>query len=828
MNKLISKIVGVALGLALATGVGAGVVLGNTKGSEAAYASTSPVTIDLTTNQTTSASDNALVWSYDEFTVTASKESGTKVTNYWPGTGANHTRLYNNNKITFAPASGYQIDSITITATGDSYLKVGTTSTATNASISTSGAVATVTPTSKTSNVVLTCNGTGRYNSIAVAFSAASSAASITLGKASMYVATTTENTLDVAYANLTANISVSQSGSGSVLLSTDGETYNSSLTLNKATASPQTIYVKGNTAGTATLSFASTGVTTQTCTVNVTAPNLYQKITKVAEIKDGGKFIIAAEGTSTVMSTLEGSGNRSYATATIISDKINVPTVADPIDIITITAGTGTYAGYYLLYDASYNNGAGGYLEYYNSGLSTYKPSGTPSQDVYYWSISFASGIATIQNKSDSTMVIQYNTSAKTFKTYAGTQKNIELYELESDIPSDTALTSITGSDLTLGAGETTTYSATYAPANATESISASLTPEIATLGTVSMNNGTVSFSITAGSSSGTATLLLEGDNGTVSESVTLTVSAFTSTHTLVTSASSLVNGAKVVFGSTSEDENTNYSGVAHTGGDYVPVVATAYNSDKTALSAAATTKEYTVWCVDSTNGYYVFSDGGYFLAAPTSAGNKLNRVDTLGPRCYFLITDSADGVLITSQYGIEQEWKYNNNPVNYTVQFNYNSGTNSRFALYRAESQKAASLYISNESVNKVQGFVDAFMHFGNVGVSTTTDTGACKDSGKSYFKDAQTAYALLSASEKQTFCTGSAYANAYARLSAWATANGYIFDSYSLVEASRLHVMNQFVANNNALIIVVITAFVSATFIGGYFFLRKKKEN
>lgn len=39
---------------------------------------------------------------------------------------------------------------------------------------------------------------------------------------------------------------------------------------------------------------------------------------------------------------------------------------------------------------------------------------------------------------------------------------------------------------------------------------------------------------------------------------------------------------------------------------------------------------------------------------------------------------------------------------------------------------------------------------------------------------------------------------------------------------------HAMNGLTMNNNALIIVVITMFVTGTFVGGYFFLRKKKEN
>ena len=821
MNKLISKIVGVALGLTLATGVGAGVVLGNQSLAKAA-ASTSPISIDLTTVSTTSYSDDALVWAYDEVTVTASKESGTKVTNYWPGTSGKsytQTRLYNNNKITFAPASGYQIDSITITATSSSYIFIGTAATGTNvASITTSGATATVTPTTKTSNVVLACNGTGRYTAMTVSFSAASSLPEINLSKENLYVATTTETTLDVAYTNLTNNISISQSGSGVVDLSTDGETYASSLTLDKSETSPQTIYVKGKTAGSVTLTAASSGATSKTCTINVSAPVIYKKITKTAEIKDGGKFVLLATGSTKAISNNQLSNGRGSIDATIIDGDINLPSVTD-VGIFTFTKGTGTYADYYTIFDSAYGDN-GGYLEYYNSNLTCYYTSSTPSTDAYYWSISFSSDHVVLECKANSGNYLEYNSSANVFRLYSGTQTKVDLYELESDIPSGTALTSITAENVSVGAGATITYTGSYAPTNATEAIEATLNNDVATLSSVAMSNGTFTITITAGSSAGSATLTLVGEDGHGSTTVTLTVTAFASTHHLVYSAAALANGSKVIIGSQADAANTNYASAAHTGGDYVPVTPTAYSSDKTMLAADSNAQEYTVWCVDSTNGYYVIAANGYYLAAPTSAGNKLQRTDVLSSRNYFAITDdSENGILLTSQYSV------NNFTDTYVLRYNYNGGTNARFALYKTGTQTAASLFISNDNVDSVQGFIDVFMHMS----SYTTSKDYCSDEDHHYFADAKAAFNGMSDLSRQNFVTDSAYASAYQRLSAWAAANGETFNaSNRIVEAANSNMMNTVEMNNSALIVVVVAAFVSTTFIGGYFLLRKKKEN
>ena len=839
MNKLISKIVGVALGLALATGVGAGVVLGNNSVSKADAAAvggtdtidSSVVNLSNVNNTTWSTGNIAALTSGATYSY---RLMGSKSTSDGRMGGTN------GNGGIWTTASGGTLSSVTVTTTTSKALALYGGTAAFTAYNDTSGrtSVGNGTTTGSGSTYSYTWSnlanngfthalvkGTASstfIKSVVFVWNAPSSGATITLGSSTLSVATTTEKALSVDYANLTANITVSQTSSngGAVTLSTDGETYSSSLTLDRTATAPQTVYVKGSAAGTVSLSFASTGATTKTCTVDVSAPIVYKKIESVASMKNGGSFLLVATGTQIAMSKNQLTNGRDPASVDVVSDDVHLPATTDAA-VLTISQGTGTYANYYTIFDPAYSTN-GGYLEYYNSNLTCYYVSSTPSTDAYYWSISFNNGHVVLENKSNAGYYIEYNaaSNAKYFRLYANTQTKLDLYELESDIPSSTALTSITAENVSVGAGSTITYTGSYAPANATEAIEATLNSAVATLSAVSMSNGTFTITITAGSSAGSATLTLVGEDGHGSTTVTLTVTAFTSTHHLVYSAAALANGSKVVIGSQSDADNTNYASAAHTGGDYMPVAPTAYSTDKTMLAADSNTKEYTVWCVDSTNGYYVIAADGYYLAAPTSAGNKLQRTDVLSSRNYFTITDdSENGILLTSQYSVD------NFADTYVLRYNYNGGTNARFALYKEGTQTAASLYLSNDSVDNVQGFIDVFMHMSNY----SSEKGYCSDENHHYFADAKAAFNGMGDVSRQSFCTNSAYAAAYARLCAWAAANGQTINSSNrIVEAASGNMMRAVEMNNNALIIVVITAFVSATFIGGYFFLRKKKEN
>ena len=637
----------------------------------------------------------------------------------------------------------------------------------------------------------------------------------IGLDKNATNVTPSTTDTISVSYSHLTANISVTQSSEngGTVVLSLDDSTYSNSLSLNYQTASPQTIYVKGSSTGTVSLSFSSTGATAQVCTVTVTAPRVFEKITTIAKIKDGGNFVIVnSEEPSTAMSTTQNNNNRGYTTATLEDGNIvlgNTTTVS----VITIEKGTGDYASYYTLFEESSSK----YL-YAISGSNYLRSDATVNSDYFYWSISFDSGDALITNKGNS-YILRWNGTNSIFSCYGSGQAPVALYELQADIPEDVPLLSITASNSSVQVGSTITFSGTYSPTNATENILVTtLDDTYATAGNVTMNSGTFSVSITGVSATEGTSLVFEGEDGNGTASVTLVVVSYTPTHDLVTSAANLANGSRVVIGCT--DTDYNYIAEHSTGGNNLNAVTSGFADDKSTL-AASSSEEFVVWCIDSTNGYYVFSDGDYYLASPTTKNNYLLRTDVLSEACYFTIEDNANGISVKNSYGVDHSWGSVSSA--YTLEFN--SSTN-KFSLY-GSSQKAASLYLSKESVDAIQGFIDVFMHMN----SYDTNNGYCADNSHHYYADAKAAFSnQLSAAQRQTFCTSSAYASAYARLSSWADNNGDKIDTnYSLVQKSNINLFGfSSSENTNTIAIIVIISMVSVTAIGGYFFIRRRKEN
>ena len=95
-------------------------------------------------------------------------------------------------------------------------------------------------------------------------------------------------------------------------------------------------------------------------------------------------------------------------------------------------------------------------------------------------------------------------------------------------------------------------------------------------------------------------------------------------------------------------------------------------------------------------------------------------------------------------------------------------------------------------------------------------------------SYYADAKTAYAALSADEKALFNTHAGYGSAKARLAAWALANGETFDAAAGTftpngAGSILNLKNN---SNIAIIVVASTVLVAASLLGVLLVLKKRK--
>ena len=162
--------------------------------------------------------------------------------------------------------------------------------------------------------------------------------------------------------------------------------------------------------------------------------------------------------------------------------------------------------------------------------------------------------------------------------------------------------------------------------------------------------------------------------------------------------------------------------------------------------------------------------------------------------------------------------------------LRLNYNSGS-PRFTTYTGNATTAivnVNLYVSTDSVKTSTLGADTFAYRYLHMRDYNSNLGYCSDNDHHYYLDAKAAYNALTADEKNQFAS---LTEAKARYEKWAEINkdGAPYDGNNSVvtplKADNLEIISD---NNSSLIsIIVIVSLVSLTAVGGYFLLRKKKE-
>lgn len=131
-------------------------------------------TIDLSKNETTTATDGELTWDRALVHVMVLKdEKGTNANNYYPGTVGKHytsTRFYKNSTLAITPMNSLSISEIVFTATTDDYATALANSTWTNATASVSGQTVSIIPTDGTKEVSAKISGTTGHTSIEITY----------------------------------------------------------------------------------------------------------------------------------------------------------------------------------------------------------------------------------------------------------------------------------------------------------------------------------------------------------------------------------------------------------------------------------------------------------------------------------------------------------------------------------------------------------------------------------------------------------------------------------------------------------------------------------
>ena len=117
-------------------------------------------------------------------------------------------------------------------------------------------------------------------------------------------------------------------------------------------------------------------------------------------------------------------------------------------------------------------------------------------------------------------------------------------------------------------------------------------------------------------------------------------------------------------------------------------------------------------------------------------------------------------------------------------------------------------------------LETFINNCMHMDYV-----NSLGYCKDSTHHYYSTAKAAFNALNAHQRSLFTTNIAYDKEWERLSTWAAFNGESLNASNLLAANEIDKTP--VATDNGLIVAIISI-LGILSVGGFSFIKKKKEN
>ena len=103
-----------------------------------------------------------------------------------------------------------------------------------------------------------------------------------------------------------------------------------------------------------------------------------------------------------------------------------------------------------------------------------------------------------------------------------------------------------------------------------------------------------------------------------------------------------------------------------------------------------------------------------------------------------------------------------------------------------------------------------------------------GYCSDSEHHYYSTAKTAFNALNEHQRSLFTGNAAYLTEWARLSTWASKNGDSLNgSNQLASAPNQQVLKAIQTNSTELVVIMVASIITISAIGGYFFIRRRKE-
>ena len=375
---------------------------------------------DLTTNAYSSSSTSEVSWTSSQATMTLAKgSSGTNANNYLGGSGSyTHTRFYQNQVLTIAPASGYRIVSAEITAVAN-YVAGFTGNAWTNATTSTSGTTVTVTPTDGTQAMSVTISGACRATAVTVYY-ATNATPSIAVNTTLNVTSDEADGTIDVTYNNIADN-----STAQVILCDSEGNTTTYDWIDVELDSNKDVYYVIAANTGAARTGYLKVkvgDVTSAIVTITQGKYTVYNHYTKVTSITSGKHYVIAnADGTKAMAGK---NTTKDYYDAESVTVDNNTMSVDSETAVQEFVIYGPDASGFYSIYDPV----ADGYL-YASSSDDNYLSVQTTNDENGLWAIDFENETVTAQG-SNTHNLLRYNSGSPRFSCYQSGQTAVAFYE--------------------------------------------------------------------------------------------------------------------------------------------------------------------------------------------------------------------------------------------------------------------------------------------------------------------------------------------------------------------------------------------------------------
>ena len=282
------------------------------------------------------------------------------------------------------------------------------------------------------------------------------------------------------------------------------------------------------------------------------------------------------------------------------------------------------------------------------------------------------------------------------------------------------------------------------------------------------------------------------------------------------VTSVSDLWDGQEIYLGS-QDGERVNS---LHNGGSNLPAQAAVVDETK-GLSLEDLTREAALTVhrekIDSTVYYSFYRNGNYLCSSGGSGENQnfLTQSDTLTDNCRFTIAIN-DGVATITNKG------NNNRPL---LRWNSSQNYFSCFPTNTSMAECVIYAVTSYDETTVAQSFETKWLHMNDYqGTVGQEGSGWCKDDEHGYYAKAKAVWQAMGEDEKAAISS-----EGEARLAAWAVANGESLDGNMDLVSGNVNIGDTVFGTkeNNVSIIITVISVLSLTALGGFFFIKKRKE-